>query len=96
MDAMIEQFAKDHNLDKDALYSVTEYLVRNIKDNPELLQRFLMNPDKVLDEGVKAWYESSKQFHEELLAQETPRSNRWYNDIAIELYTKLPAMREVK
>jgi len=84
-DPLIEQFAKQYNLDVNVLQSLISFLVRNISKNELLYKLFLKNPELVITEGVSQWKRKGDEFYKELLAGESVRSKQWIEQICNEL-----------
>lgn len=87
MTQSIEEFAAEHNVDANALKSLTGFIVDNIKGNETLQAAFFANPEAVIKAGVKAWHDRGTQMFSDLLenrtewAQETRKAiahDVWY------------------
>lgn len=92
----LTEIAKEYNVSEDALKSLTEYLVRNISENPEIMELFRRNPNIVIRQGVKAWRDSSIRFFAELLENKTERAQNARKTIAKELYNIAQQRKNVK
>jgi len=82
----LAQFAKENNMDASALNSLASFLISNINRNPELKKLMAENPALVIQEGVKAWYESSSRFFNELLEGKTERAIEMKQQIARDVW----------